>query len=89
MNCKPGDLAIIVRCGSVTENIGRIVEVLRAGGEMRGHPLWVVGCPSPLIAVVPETGQRVPRHSGLIPDAWLRPVSGLPVDEKAPDEVTA
>jgi hypothetical protein len=26
---------------------------------------------------------------GQIPDAWLRPISGLPLDEETRDEVTA
>lgn len=37
MNCKPGDLAVIVR-GLHAENIGAIVEVLRAA-EMCEHVL--------------------------------------------------
>lgn len=59
MNCKPGDLAIIVTATD-PRNVGRIVECLKlaANGETRksaagecavntgGEPVWLIRCPS-------------------------------------------
>ena len=47
MNCKPGDLAIVIRAGQTPQMLGRIVTVVRLAvrGERfktdRGHMWWM------------------------------------------------
>ncbi len=87
-NVKAGDLAIVVGAFMCTENIGRIVEVVRPaveGVDVRSsHPdlvAWMVRSDRPL-------GRPNNRYTGRLPpklevpcaDCNLRPVSGLPVD---------
>lgn len=80
MNCKPGDLAILVRSKN-PDHVGRLVDVLRSGEDYEdGVQYWsckVHGSP----VLVPIYGPQN-RHSGRyvataevdIPDAWLRPI---------------
>lgn len=91
MNCKPGDLAIIVHQSESAPNVGRIVEVIRFYGERgRGKwPCWVVHASSPLNAFNALTKAPTKAVDMIIPDAWLRPVSGLSIDEETRDEVPA
>jgi hypothetical protein len=37
MNCKPGDIAIVVRAGATAENVGKLVEVI---GPSAAYPGW-------------------------------------------------
>lgn len=87
MNCKLGDLAIVIRAPKAPENVGRIVKVAAEFGEHKGYFCWTVTSDSPMTVFV----NRVPtlKTEGAIPDAWLRPVSGLPVTDDVEDEVTA
>jgi hypothetical protein len=77
MNCKPGDMAYIVRssCG----NEGRVVEIVNAvvleipgdlGFEGCGH-LWRCRSKSPLLQTF---GLIRPGEDFAFPDAWLRPI---------------
>lgn len=83
MNCKPGDLAYIVDSTN-DSNRGRVVEVIREWGD---HPkygrVWTIRCKSAL-----ETWAGTLKEAEA-PDAWLRPISGAPVDQEQCDEVTA
>jgi hypothetical protein len=88
MNCKPGDLAIVIRgLTHPSPNLGRVVEVLsRLADHQSLGPVW--HCKSRHAMKV-----RTPRGDELaaqfwVPDAWLRPVSGLPVHDEQLDEVT-
>lgn len=82
MNVKQGDLAILTN-SMVPENIGRIVRVLEfVGAEVPG---WCLNR-SDYWAVEMAGGKaldHIGRLStwGYVPDAWLKPVSGLPVEE--------
>ncbi|MBU9649374.1 hypothetical protein LGN12_18925 [Burkholderia multivorans] len=91
MNCKPGDLAIIVRA-MCPENVGRIVEVLPQS-EMGCFGLeWNTRGRGPVIVLSRLTGLIVGSYvadDGWVPDAWLRPVTGLPITDDVEDEVTA
>lgn len=88
MNCKSGDLAILIK--SQAGNEGKICNVLHFVGEnpvingelfCYGHgPCWMVE-----YASITRYGYGDPRKTGPCPDAWLRPVSGLP-DEQTTDE---
>lgn len=89
MNCKPGILAMVIRgLTSPSPNVGRIVEVIsRIDDHELFGPRWLCASDTPMEV-------RTPRGEGLatqfsIPDAWLRPVSGLPVNDEQLDEVTA
>ncbi|MBA1366232.1 hypothetical protein [Burkholderia gladioli] len=92
MNCKPGDLAILIHA-SLEENIGKIVKVLSSSqGNGNGMPWWHISCESMEFGS-DLTGQvRLP-VSRLVqlqcPDAWLRPISGVPVTDDVTDEVVA
>ena len=93
MNCKPGDLAVIVRSGQLS-NIGKLVKVLR-GYEGRPNSWWVC-CDSELQGFYSawpagaEVGQydhhlRPIRDPG--DDARDETLEWLPVPSR--DEVTA
>jgi hypothetical protein len=86
LNCKPGDLAYVVR-SVIPENIGIVVEVLRACTEYdcyANDPAWWVRSPSPTM----HTDGSFQRD-GTAYDRNLRPISGVPVDEEVTDEVSA
>jgi hypothetical protein len=94
LNCKPGDLAIVMY-SETGLNLGKIVEVIKLLGEtpefdgqfwnIDDGPSWLVEAKgSPILCSVGPPLSVVP-----IPDAWLRPISGVPVDEEITDEVTA
>jgi len=75
MNCKPGDIAVVI--AGVVENVGRLVRVERAYGLVdyshKGYDMlhcWVV---TPLDRVVKNTfGDLV--EVAYIPDIALRPL---------------
>lgn len=103
MNCKPGDLAIVVAARNTPEIIGRIVEVVRVA--VAGDTFKRVDGVTTTLARVDGVTWRV-RSSRPLPwtmangktyqcfevatsDAHLRPVSGLPVCEETRDTVHA
>ena len=45
MNCKPGDLAIVVKTRGRPDAIGRIVRVVRPAQPGRLGPAWVIDPP--------------------------------------------
>ena len=85
MNCKPGDLAIIIRGhrpGSTF--VGTIVEVLDVQRHQSVFGLvWNVRFPRALVGVaVSKTGLHL-GPSGLsavhgVPDAWMKPIRDQP-----------
>jgi len=89
LNCKPGDLAIVVR-SDVNGDIGTIVEVLhRSFVDDDGDHQWLTKWPRPTRAFGHHSGREMLVVETFIPDAWLRPVSGLPITDDIKDEVTA
>ena len=85
LNCRIGDLAIVVSA-ELTENLGQIVEVVglpQSGPlDMTGHGhLWHVRTVSgreTLVYRFNYEGGRTEKYAeGPVPDACLRPVSGL------------
>jgi len=92
MNCKPGDLAYVVRSLTPSE-IGlvvRVVEPARRWTEIVGEPCWNIEF----------TGSRLVRDAysdkdvlvsgeACIKDSLLRPISGVPVHDEQLDEVMA
>jgi hypothetical protein len=92
MNCKPGDLAIVTHARR-TENIGKIVLVIgRAKDDETAGPAWQIHAERIQNVVFSQTGlpairnPKLPLHQ---PDAWLKPVSGIPVGEDVRDEMVA
>lgn len=103
MNCKPGDLAMIVKG---TKHIGRLVEVIHLA------PMQVFKLPDGVLHNVPKfpdcwvcrsfgspftvnvTNGRNGRKSrlamyGVIPDYALKPLPGTPEDEEVEHEEVA
>jgi hypothetical protein len=89
MNCKPGDLAIIV-VSPLPQYIGLPVTVLHAGfprdyaapyKHFANKPVWIVRSSS-LVAVRPFPGSesRVMDTEFAVPDAALRPIRPQPDD---------
>lgn len=88
MNCKKGDLAYIVVPPGFKKTLdGRIVEVGVAGECQIGCLLrdgdWLCRFPSPWFT---ENGRAI--TVCVLLDSWLRPISGVPVDEEITNEVT-
>lgn len=83
MNCKPGDLAFIVR-SDFPENIGRIVRVIKLIND--DPPRWHVvleGSPAKAYYKTPPH-ERVPATEGQICDSNLRPIRPEPEQLPAP-----
>lgn len=90
-NVKPGDLAVLIGCDpSTPENLGAIVEVVRASGRcpcgcMGDAAFWHVRATGRLLkGFVSDIHSTFARDTDA-PDAWLRPIKGLSDD--AVDEV--
>lgn len=68
MNCKPGDLAIVVLCRKAPQNIGAIRTVVQAahGGWL---PAW-------------ELDRELPSGDDCICDTCVRPIKPLSDDER-------
>lgn len=71
MNCKPGDLAVIVAPDTSTRNLGKIVRVLH--GSRLGDGWWWVESLSPAFMNGPGSCDRVAME-GNIEDRRLRPI---------------
>lgn len=85
MNCKPGDLAIVIKA-SVPQNIGKIVRVLCA---KESGVSWFIDCDAEYVTRAGRVVRRDPMRDLFAPDAWLKPVSGLPITDDVTNEVTA
>jgi hypothetical protein len=95
MNCKPGDLAYVIRAETTPEMIGMVVTVLRMaidGEEVCGRrfavmePGWVVEANS----LIPARGcDGILRHlkRRAVADRNLRPISGVPVNDEVTDDI--
>lgn len=86
MNCKAGDLAYQAYPGT---NCGRVYEVLSINCD---HPrlgrIWNVRATQPLETFDSDDGS----HRGFwtdfeCPDDWLRPISGVPVDDEVTEDL--
>jgi hypothetical protein len=85
VNCKPGDLAIVVR-DEFEQNIGRIVKVLRESDVDVGAWLCrAVG--DPMLIMSRRTEVPYIDHEGDAYDSDLLPISGLPVDDEVTEDL--
>lgn len=85
MNCKPGDLAIIIADAPGDSTAGRIVEILHRAPTMphrlpcgtkasaSGPESWVVKFQRPVRAPMAEGGTRLAIYAAC-PDRYLRPL---------------
>lgn len=91
MNCKPGDLAIIISSRNCPELIGHVVEVIRA--FVPGSDLWIYWDGSPSWHIRYPDGRLIPRVVGLearrVPggdrvfyDRNLRPIRDQPGEDE-------
>lgn len=86
MNCKPGDLAYQIYKGPAC---GRVYEVLSVNCD---HPrfgrVWNVRATEPLETFDSESGLSLgPKAHFECPDSWLRPISGVPVEDEVTDDI--
>lgn len=86
MNCKPGDLAYIV----AGQSVGAIVEVVKGATPYEDGPAWECKSRHELPCAKPGElfSDRVANRFR-VRDSWLRPISGVPVNDEQRDEVTA
>lgn len=89
MNCKPGDMAIVKRADGAPEAIGRMVTILARTDDVDDSPAWSVEFQSPVVARHWMTGDPMIGLIAACPDAWLMPISGVPVTDDVTDEVRA
>jgi hypothetical protein len=91
MNCKPGDLAIVIK--SAAGNEGKIVEVLSPLGEdpVIGRTRWCKG--RGFCWLVRSSGLPISFKQGgfaseaPVPDAWLRPIRPADLDESTDTDI--
>ena len=89
MNCKPGDIAVVVRATHAPENLGALVKILRArtSDELTQWPTlpeWQVETLSSVTSMGIVSGVNTKRPAGYIMfwhDAHLRPLQPPPEDE--------
>jgi hypothetical protein len=72
MNCKPGDLAVIVRSHR-GRNVGRIVTVVRQH-DPADSPRWLHVMPGWVVSPVGTLVVHPNAKCTWAPDAWLRPI---------------
>lgn len=88
MNCNPPCMAIVTYA-DYKPAIGLVVEVLPESRiDLDGTHEWVV-VPPRAMGCWDSAGNEVVMEHIYCPDAWLRPVSGLPVTDDVSDEVPA
>ncbi|WP_321913552.1 hypothetical protein [Paraburkholderia sp. J11-2] len=92
MNCELNDLAVIVH-SETGRNLGKIVEVVKFLGEspeFNGYT-WCTGSGPAWLCEAKGTPISVrygdPVFAVVIPDVWLKPVSGLPIDEEVTEDL--
>ena len=89
MNCKPGDMARIVK-SSNGENVGVIVEVVKfVGADNEYVNLWDCKTAWPIVGY-DVANRKCVATKVQIPDAWLRPIRPpeTPVTETRDEELT-
>ncbi len=85
-NCKPGDLAVVVKAHNAC-NIGTIVHVIGLyTGQSdlcapEGDVIWQAKASHPM--TYDYSGALRRRRMGPVPDSQLRPIRGLPQAKKA------
>ena|ERR1700754_1086679 len=98
MNCKPGELAIVISAEATPEMIGYVVEVVRQAidGEMLGkfqltqeYPhrhSWICRSANGIPMRSTHGNLHIVNERAIL-DVFLRPITGLPIDEETPTEI--
>lgn len=75
MNCKPGDMAVIIR-SLFEENVGNIVQVLRPAVHPHSSGLfaWEAKPTRPVRGIDIHGLPGWSNHISAIPDSWLSPI---------------
>ncbi len=83
MNVKLGDLAIVILPSQPAGIIGKVIRFVgEVGDTSKSYPnCWCVQFPR---AYRTNNGQMT--NEPYVPDAWLRPVSGLPMQDETAEE---
>jgi hypothetical protein len=86
MNCKRGDLAYQVYAGS---NCGRVYEVLSVNCDSYKYGrVWNVRATKPIETFDSDNGSATGFKTDFeCPDDWLRPISGVPVEDEVTEEI--
>lgn len=74
------------------ENIGKVVEVLEPIGvdpNLGFRWLMKILIPCRMMSIVDFQTISSDMTTGGVPDAWLRPITGLPITDDVIDEATA
>lgn len=80
LRCKPGDLAIVTKCG-VVERIGLLVRVLERC--LDGSHDWLTELQGPgIVARGMMTGRVSRRHRALMYDWNLTPINGMDLQRR-------
>jgi hypothetical protein len=88
LNCKVGDLAITVKC-HVPDNLGKIVQIIAYEGlrEWPNYPdpipVWLIRAYSGKDGLSYQFPDGTVRKTtgGLAPDCFLKPISGLDLED--------
>lgn len=89
MNCKPGDLAIVIKA-SRESNIGKIVRVICLYSHESKGTAWEIECEnvSEVVGILSNRpARRNPEKALIAWDDWLRPISGIPMNEEVTDDL--
>ncbi|CAB3730757.1 hypothetical protein [Paraburkholderia rhynchosiae] len=90
MNCRKGDIAIVVRLFPCIDAVrkalerdvlGRVVRCVELGPEHNGMPVWKIG------EIIPVDIGFMRVKVEAIEDCLLQPIRGVPVPEKATDDI--
>ncbi len=89
LNCKAGDLAITVKC-DLPDNLGKIVQIIAYEGLREWPrypdpiPVWLIKAysGSKSLSYLYPDGTVQKSNVGLAPDCFLRPISGLELEQE-------
>jgi hypothetical protein len=96
MNCKPGDLAYVIRAVVTPEMVGAVVSVLRSAVHMETvdgiryevtEPGWVVESAGSSLPVRSNDGILRIVKRRVVMDRLLRPISGVPVNDEVTEDL--
>jgi hypothetical protein len=79
MNCKPGDLAYVV-VGSQSGCIVAIEKIAEPFPD--GSPAWTATSREKLVTRERLSCKQSTANRFRVRDSWLRPISGVPVDDE-------
>jgi hypothetical protein len=97
MNCKIGNMAILIKGKGISGRIVEVIDVCPRNSHFRlpdggwHEPVdyeWIVRFQNPVEAPMDHGRTRTTVYAP-VPDRVLRPITGLPITDDVIDEVTA